>query len=53
MYDHEHKYFLFQVKQIFELKEQQKDSVLYESIEYGYSGCNCGDVIKTRVKNKP
>lgn len=64
---HVHKYFLFQVKADFEPYKGAYDSLpidpttprtgkladnLYTRVEYGILSCNCGAVIKTKVKNE-
>lgn len=49
MFSHEHKWFVFQIKNVFEPTHEQD---MYRMIEYAYSGCNCGDVIKIKVKNQ-
>lgn len=55
---HEHKYFIYQVKSVFE--PVQSDDMpahdlgqLYQMVEYAFLGCNCGDVIKTKVRPNP
>ena len=49
--NHEHKYFLFQVKQVFEPAQSLDNVITYRAIEYGYFGCNCGSAVKSEVKN--
>jgi hypothetical protein len=53
--DHEHKYFLFKHITTFEPTEnsaaQHESKVtLYERAEYAVMSCNCGQCIKTRIK---
>jgi hypothetical protein len=52
MAEHDHKFFIFQVKADFEpTKLKTTDGrVLYIRIEYAFSGCNCGAALKTRIK---
>lgn len=55
---HEHKYFIWQVKSVFETVQDDDMPAhdlgpLYRMVEYAFMGCNCGDVIKTKVRNNP
>ena len=65
MMTHEHKYFIHEVRTAFEpvvppvepitdeaatVCEYIKAHDLYERVEYAVLGCNCGSVIKQRVK---
>jgi hypothetical protein len=50
---HEHKFFLFETKAAFEpidLGTGHDD--IYQRIEYAIMACNCGEVIKRKVKNE-
>lgn len=63
----DHRYFIFKTVEVFELYKGSYDGLpidatgqrdgklgtnLYEKIEYGLLGCNCGSVIKSRVKQQ-
>lgn len=52
---HEHKYYLFKHITTFEPTEnealqRQSEVTLYERAEYAVLSCNCGQAIKTRIK---
>ena len=52
---HEHKYFTFKHVTTFEPTEnetlqRQSPVTLYERVEYAIMSCNCGQAIKTRIK---
>lgn len=50
-----HRYFLFKVVEVFEPYngiDKPYDAQLYEKVEYGISGCNCGSTMKQRVKQQ-
>jgi hypothetical protein len=49
---HEHKYFMFQVKQVFEPQPDTDNTGLYKMVEYGYLSCNCGETVKSKVRIK-
>ena len=61
--NHEHKFFIFQVKADFEPlpvemvdvdndgKYTNVNKDLYRRVEYATLGCNCSEVIKRKVKN--
>jgi hypothetical protein len=52
-YEHEHKFFVFQVKADFQpLPLDENGKQLYERYEYAVLGCNCGKVVKTKVKEQ-
>ena len=53
-YTHEHKYFIYQVKNNFEptIILDQDGRTLYIMVEYAFSSCNCGDTIKKEVRLK-
>ena len=55
--DHICKFFIFQVRTEYEpvvdidLETTGKQGKFYEKVEYAILGCNCGSVIKTKVKS--
>lgn len=61
MNDHEHRYFIFKTYDSYVLVStewadiggisQTRDD-LYEKVEYAVLGCNCGSVIKMKVKEQ-
>jgi hypothetical protein len=56
MNDHEHRYFIFKTYDSYEpvvdidLEATGKQGKFYQKIEYAVLGCNCGSVIKMKVK---
>lgn len=43
---HEHKWFIFQIKSFYDPTAEG----MFIMREYAYSGCNCGEVVKIKVK---
>lgn len=50
--DHMHKFYLFQVKSVYEPVAGDFDGNLYSYTEYAYLSCNCGTVIREKVIQK-
>jgi len=54
--NHDHKFFLFETRQAFEPFQFetniQHTPQLYQRIEYAVLSCNCGEVIKRKVKSE-
>ena len=53
-----HRYFIFKAVEVFEpfididLEATGKNGKYYEKVEYAISGCNCGSVVKQKVKQQ-
>lgn len=52
MIDHEHRFFLSTTKKEFEYDHTEAGVDFYVMTEYAWLGCNCGEVIKTKVKKQ-
>lgn len=50
----QHRFFIFETKVAFEKFDSSAhpDNDLYERIEYAILGCNCGEVIKRKIKSE-
>lgn len=51
--DHEHKYYIFKTLTTYEPQTEiiNTSKQFYTMTEYAIIACNCGDVVKTKVKN--
>jgi hypothetical protein len=49
--DHEHKFFAFQVKNLHE-PVVIDGKTYYQDVEYGYSGCNCGAMVRVKIRTQ-
>lgn len=54
---HEHRYFIFKTFETYEAIPEQADEPylghqLYIRVEYAILGCNCGNTIKERIKQR-
>jgi hypothetical protein len=50
MNPHVCKFFIYQIKMAFEPLDGSHNT--YRSVEYAYSGCNCGKAVKTVVTER-
>lgn len=50
--EHMHKWFPWQTKTPFEPVKIEDGVTFFAMIEYAYLNCNCGEVVKVKVKTK-